>query len=348
MVCAASNWYAGSVVNASVQIVPYRSNHKAAFDRLNRQWLESFGLMEAADEADLANPEETFLATGGAIFVAECDEVVIGVCGVRRCDTGDFEIAKLAVDTERQRHGVGRRLVQHSIDAAREMGAQQIVLVSNSRLTAAIALYESLGFRHEAVPKIFTDTYQTADVYMTLEMNEPANVTHARTMLAATPATLNAWLRHLPAPFVTANEGGDTWSPFDVIGHLIHGEKTDWIPRLQMIVAHGEDREFEPFDRFAQFRETAGRTLPELLDEFATRRAESLATLTAMQLTDADLARRGRHPALGAVTLGQLLSTWVAHDLDHVVQIARVLAYQYRDEVGPWRNYLRVISGQQG
>jgi hypothetical protein len=176
----------------------------------------------------------------------------------------------------------------------------------------------------------------------------PLHVTHARAMLAATPSTLNAWLRDLPAPFITSNEGGDTWSPFDVMGHLIHGEKTDWIPRLQRILDHGEERAFDPFDRFAQFAESAGRTLPALLDEFAARRAASLAALDAMALTDGDLERRGKHPALGVVTLRQLLSTWVAHDLDHITQIARVLAYQYRDEVGPWRAYLRVVSGHQG
>jgi ribosomal protein S18 acetylase RimI-like enzyme len=348
VVGSALNWYAGSVVNARVTIVPYRQDHKTAFDRLNRQWLESFGLMEAADEADLANPEEAFLVGGGAIFVAECGNTAIGVCGVRHGHAGEYEIANLAVDPQQQRQGVGRRLVQHSIDAARTLGARQIVLVSNSRLSGAIALYESLGFVHQLVPQEFRDTYQTADIYMTLNLQEPTAVAEARTVLAATPATLDAWLRHAPGRLVTANEGGDTWSPFDVLGHLIHGEKTDWIPRLQMIVAHGESRAFEPFDRFAQFNESKGRTLAELLDEFGARRAESLSTLAAMQLTDADLDRRGRHPALGVVTLRQLLSTWVAHDLDHIVQIARVLAYQYRDDVGPWKNYLRVISGTQG
>jgi hypothetical protein len=167
-------------------------------------------------------------------------------------------------------------------------------------------------------------------------------------ILARTPATLDALLRGLPDGWISAHEGGETWSPFDVIGHLIHGERTDWVPRARTILEHGEGRAFEKFDRLAQFAESKGRTLASLLDEFATRRQESLRELAAMRLTDADLDRRGRHPELGIVTLRQLLATWVAHDLDHVVQISRVLARQYSDEVGPWRAYLRVVSGRQG
>ena len=169
----------------------------------------------------------------------------------------------------------------------------------------------------------------------------------AAAILTRTPATLDALLRGLPDAWMSANEGADTWSPFDVIGHLIHGERTDWVPRAKMILEHGESRTFTPFDRFAQFAESEGRTLPSLLDEFAALRQQSLRDLAALKLTEADLDRRGRHPAFGVVTLRQLLSTWVAHDLDHIVQISRVLARQYSDEVGPWRAYLRVIGGAQ-
>ena len=167
-------------------------------------------------------------------------------------------------------------------------------------------------------------------------------------MLRRTPAVLDALLRDLPEGWVAAHEGGGTWSPYDVIGHLIHGEQTDWLPRARIILDHGEQRAFDKFDRFAQFAASEGRALPSLLDEFAARREESLRGLASLGLTEADLERRGRHPELGAVTLRQLLSTWVAHDLDHIVQIARVLARQYSDEVGPWRAYLRIISGAQG
>jgi hypothetical protein len=167
-------------------------------------------------------------------------------------------------------------------------------------------------------------------------------------ILTRTPATVDAMLRGLPDGWTAANEGGDTWSPFDVVGHLIHGERTDWMPRARIILEHGEARAFDTFDRLAQFSASPQRTVPDLLDEFAALRRENLRELARLQLTGADLDRRGRHPQLGVVTLRQLLATWVAHDLDHVVQIARVLARQYSDEVGPWRAYLRIISGEQG
>lgn len=176
----------------------------------------------------------------------------------------------------------------------------------------------------------------------------PFVLKEAVAILARTPATLDALLRGLPDPWIAAHEGDNTWSPFDVVGHLIHGEQADWVPRARIILEHGETRPFEKFDRFAQFALAEGRTLASLLDEFAGARGQSLRELAALRLTDADLDRRGRHPELGVVTLRQLLSTWVAHDLDHVVQISRVLARQYSDEVGPWRAYLRVISGAQG
>lgn len=165
----------------------------------------------------------------------------------------------------------------------------------------------------------------------------------ATALLARTPATLDAWLRGLPDGWLHAHEGGDTWSPFDVLGHLIHGERTDWIPRARIVVEHGDARTFEPFDRSAQFAESKGRTIDSLLDEFAAARAANLRGLAEMNLGDADLERRGRHPAFGVVTLRQLLATWVVHDLDHIAQIARVMAGQYTDAVGPWREYLRII-----
>lgn len=155
-------------------------------------------------------------------------------------------------------------------------------------------------------------------------------------------------MRGLPDDWVTANEGGETWSPFDVIGHLIHGERTDWVPRARIILEHGEARAFDRFDRFAQFEASQGRSLGELLDEFAGLRQQNLRELHGLRLSDADLEKRGRHPELGVVSLRQLLATWVAHDLDHVMQISRVLARQYADAVGPWKAYLRVISGTQG
>ena len=174
----------------------------------------------------------------------------------------------------------------------------------------------------------------------------PFDLDEATGILARTPRTLDALLRGLPPAWSSAHEGGETWSPFDVIGHLVHGERTDWLPRVRIILADGESRPFPPVDRSAHVEASRGRTLQSLLDEFATLRRESLAALAAMRLADADLDRTGQHPAFGPVTLRQLLSTWVAHDLDHIVQVARVMARQYSDSVGPWRAYLGVIHRQ--
>jgi hypothetical protein len=141
-----------------------------------------------------------------------------------------------------------------------------------------------------------------------------------------------------------ATEGPDTWSPYGIVGHLVHGERTDWIPRAKIILAQGASRRFEPFDRTAQLREDRSRPIGELLDDFARLRAESLTTLRGWRVTDVQLALEGEHPELGAVTLRQLLATWVAHDLGHIAQIARVMAKQYRAAVGPWRAYLPVLD----
>ena len=163
-------------------------------------------------------------------------------------------------------------------------------------------------------------------------------------VLERTPATLRAMLSGLSPEWTDATEGPDTWSPYGVIGHLIHGERTDWIPRAQIILAQGESRRFTPYDRFAQFRESEGKSLEDLLDEFATLRAANLATLQEWRLDDSLLSLEGEHPAFGAVSLRQLLATWVAHDLGHIVQISRVMAKQYRDAIGPWRQYLSVME----
>jgi hypothetical protein len=163
-------------------------------------------------------------------------------------------------------------------------------------------------------------------------------------VLERTPGTLDALLRGLPEIWIARNEGDQTWSAREVLGHLIHGERTDWLPRARMILEFGESREFEPFDRWGHAQESEGKALGELLDEFARLRSEGLAELRAMQLRPEDLARRGRHPALGVVSLGQLLATWAAHDLSHLHQVARVMAHQYREAVGPWREYLGVMQ----
>ncbi len=163
-------------------------------------------------------------------------------------------------------------------------------------------------------------------------------------VLERTPRTLRALLAGLPPTWAEATEGPDTWSPYVIVGHLIHGERNDWIPRARLILAQGPERRFAPVDRYAQLRESEGKSLAELLNEFARLRAESLAEVAAWRLTDAQLALEGEHPAFGVVTLRQLLATWVAHDLGHVAQMARVMAKQYREAVGPWRAYLPIMD----
>jgi hypothetical protein len=163
-------------------------------------------------------------------------------------------------------------------------------------------------------------------------------------VLRRTPHVLRELLHDLPDKWINATEGVGTWSPFDVIGHLIHGERTDWMPRVEHILKHGAAVTFPTFDREAMFTDSKGRTLRELLDTFERLRIESLERLTALSLTDDDLARRGRHPEFGVVTMGQHLATWVAHDLGHTSQIVRVMARQYTDAVGPWRAYLSILN----
>jgi hypothetical protein len=166
---------------------------------------------------------------------------------------------------------------------------------------------------------------------------------HATEILRRTPDTLNSLLHHLPEEWVIANEGPESWSPFDVMGHLIHAEEADWIPRARIILEHGESGTFEPFDRFAMFEISRGKSLGDLLDRFEELRRESLQKLDEMNLTPEMLEKRGMHPELGVVSLSQLLSTWVVHDLGHIGQIVRVMAKQYTEAVGAWQAYLPVL-----
>ena len=166
----------------------------------------------------------------------------------------------------------------------------------------------------------------------------------AKEILGRTPVTLNSLLRDVPETWLHSNEGPDTWSPFDVVGHLIHAEETDWIPRARIILEQGERGTFKPFDRFAMLGKFRGKSLGELLERFERLREQSLQELESMHVTPELLDKRGTHPELGPVTLGQLLSTWVVHDLGHVGQIVRVMAKQYGEAVGPWKAYLPVLS----
>ncbi len=163
-------------------------------------------------------------------------------------------------------------------------------------------------------------------------------------ILSRTPAALSTVLKDLPQDLTDKNEGAETWSPYDIIGHLIHGEETDWIPRAKIILEHGRSRPFQPFDRFAQFERFKGKPLNELLDTFAHLREKNLKILQQMDITPVMLKLTGIHPEFGPVTLGQLLATWVVHDLGHIGQIVRVMSRQYFEAVGPWKAYLTVLG----
>jgi len=170
------------------------------------------------------------------------------------------------------------------------------------------------------------------------------DLTRALEVLERTPGTFRALVGGLSEEWTTPNEGPETFSAWDNVGHLVHAERTNWIPRARVILEQGPDRAFPPFDRFGHYRESAGKGMAELLDEFERLRAANLETVRGWRLTEAELALEGEHPAFGPVTLAQLLSTWVVHDLGHVAQTARVLAKQYREAVGPWREYLPVLT----
>ena len=163
-------------------------------------------------------------------------------------------------------------------------------------------------------------------------------------ILEGTPGVLNIMLQNISADWTSNNEGGDTWSVHDIIGHLIHGEKTDWIPRAEIILSEKDDKTFKPFDRFAQFEESKGKSLKQLLNEFTILPKKNIEHLRSKKLTAKNLDEKGIHPAFGEVTLFQLLATWVVHDLNHIAQISRVMAKQYKTEVGPWIEYLKILQ----
>ena len=184
--------------------------------------------------------------------------------------------------------------------------------------------------------------FPTAESFR-LRIRVTHNLQDTIALLGRTPAALDGLLRGLPETWTLRNEGGNTWSASEVVAHLIYGERADWIPRAKLILQFGESKAFEPFDRAGHVKESQGKSLAQLLDEFAQLRAESLAALRALNLQPGELARRGRHPAFGLVTLSELLAAWAAHDLTHLHQISRIMAHQYREAVGPFRAYLGVM-----
>jgi len=170
------------------------------------------------------------------------------------------------------------------------------------------------------------------------------NLAEAIELLTRTPAILNAQLRGLPNAWLRCREAKDSWSAFEIVGHLVFADRTDWLPRIRIILEDGEARAFEPFDRFAQLTDNQGKSLEQLLEDFACVRKENLAALQALNLQHRDLTRRGTHPVLGVVTLSELLATWAVHDLTHLHQLSRVMAHRYRGAVGPWSAYLGVLQ----
>ncbi len=166
----------------------------------------------------------------------------------------------------------------------------------------------------------------------------------AISVLQKTPEVMKTLLSGLSSEWTTNNEGGESWSPYDVIGHLVHGEKTDWMPRLEIVLSEEGNKTFTPYDRFAQFEMSKGKSLDDLLSEFETLRKENLNTLRSKNLSAEDLQREGIHPELGPVTLSEMLSAWVVHDLGHIAQVSRVMAKQYKREVGPWTKYLTILN----
>ena len=170
------------------------------------------------------------------------------------------------------------------------------------------------------------------------------NLERSLEVLERTPNVLITMLQGISTDWTSVNEGDETWSVYDIIGHLIHGEKTDWIPRTDIILSEKTEKTFKPFDRFAQFEDSKGKSLSELLIEFRILRESNVEQLRSKKLTDKNLEEKGIHPAFGEITLSQLLSTWVVHDLNHIAQICRVMAKQYKTEVGPWTEYLKILQ----
>ncbi len=163
-------------------------------------------------------------------------------------------------------------------------------------------------------------------------------------ILEKTPGVIEKMLSNLPDDWIILNEGGETWSPYDIVGHLVHGERSDWIQRLEIILSKNEDKKFIPFNRFAQFTESKGKTIFNLLDDFKVLRTDNIKTLKSKKISEEFFSLTGIHPVFGTVTLQNLIATWVVHDLDHIAQLSRVMAFQYKENVGPWKEYLRILK----
>jgi GNAT superfamily N-acetyltransferase len=321
---------------------PQSSDEWLEARRLVEEYAASLGIdLSFQDFAqELESLSRFYAAPDGCFMLVRRDGAVVGCGAIRRFSESACEMKRLYVMTGRRGEGVGRMIVGALIDRARSLGYRSMLLDTLPAMKSAQALYVSFGFA-ETAPYRYNPmagaTYWKLDL-----MSKTLDQTIA--LLAKTPRTLDALLRDLPDGWTRTSEGDNTWSAYDIVGHLIHGERAEWMVRARMILEFGETRTFERFDRLAQERESQGKVLGQLLDEFARVRATNLDDLRALNLLPPDLEKRGRHPVFGAVTLGQLLATWAAHDLTHLHQISRVMAHQYRDAVGPWNVYLGVLQ----
>jgi GNAT superfamily N-acetyltransferase len=318
-------------------------------------------------EADVARAywDEAFgaVAKGSRILlIAELDGELVGTVqldlAMRPNGRHRAEVQKLLVLARCRRQGIARQLM-HAIEREATAETRWLLVLDTESSSGAEPFYEALQWiRCGSIPgfALSADGVPTPNVIYhkivgsgsSTSGGRPPVETHQLSntiaLLARTPAALDALLRDLPDAWTQTREGDGTWNAVDIVGHLSHAERTDWMPRVRMILDAGETRTFEPFDRRGQEREGGAQSLGLLLDEFARLRANNLADLRALNLGPDDLARRGRHPALGVVTLSALLATWAAHDLTHLHQLSRVMAHQYREAVGPWSRYLGVLQ----
>ena len=327
---------------ASLHIASWRATYTRELSQavLQRQDVAAH---TAAWRRRLAEGVEVFLAEGGgelAGFVA---------CGPARGGSSEeWEIYNLHVAPTRHGQGLGSLLFDAALELGRERGARELVLWVVRTNDPARRFYERKGMRSDGGEQeraMGDETLHEVRYKMDLEpaMTGPTLV-EIEEILSRTPRTLRAVLEDLPEPWLVADEGEGTFSPRDVLGHLIHGEKTDWVPRIKLILASGETQAFVPFDRFAFRDAIRGASTAALLADFEALRASNLVFLRSLSLTRDHLALRGKHPELGAVTLGQLLVTWAVHDLDHIAQVVRVMAKRCSEAVGPWKAYLGILK----
>jgi GNAT superfamily N-acetyltransferase len=289
---------------------------------------------------ELESLEQQYGGPDGSFIVAARVGEPVGCGALRRFSASSCEMKRLYVMPAHRGEGIGRLIAATLVERARALGYRSMLLDTLPEMGGAQALYQSIGFtqtRPYRYNPLAGATYWKLDL-----MNH--TLPQSLALLERTPRLLDVLLRDLPDGWTRANEGAGTWTACDIVGHLIHGERAEWMTRAKMILEFGETRTFERFDRSAQERESRGKALGELLDEFAVVRASNLDEVRAMNLQREDLEKRGRHPVFGPVTLGQLLSTWAAHDLTHLHQLSRVMAHQYRDAVGPWSVYLGVLQ----